>query len=180
MLEQLFNLVKENAQDAIVNNNAIPNQHNEAAVGEATNAIHDHLSQAVSQGNLQEILGLFGNAQNLTSNPLVENIVSQLAGSLSSKFGVDGAQAQNIASSLIPQVLEKFSSKTNDPTDSSFSMNDIMSHLAGGGGTRGVDFGNIVSQMRRGDGVDIAGLTGRFLSSNKGRLDDILGGFLEK
>jgi hypothetical protein len=180
MLEQLLNLVKENAQDAIVNNNAIPNQHNDAAIGEATNAIHDQLSQAVSGGNLQDVLGLFGNAQNLTSNPLVGNIISQLAGSLGSKFGVDGSQAQNIASSLIPQVLGKLSNKTNDPADSSFNVNDIMSHLAGGGGTKGVDFGNIVSQMQHGGGVDIAGLAGQFLGGNKRGIGDLLGGFLGK
>ena len=34
MLEQLLNIVKENAQEAIVNNQAVPNQFNEAAMGE--------------------------------------------------------------------------------------------------------------------------------------------------
>lgn len=180
MLEQLINLVKENAQDTIVNNNSIPNQHNDAAIGEATNAIHDQLSQAVSNGNLQDVLGLFGNAQNLTSNPLVGNIISQLAGSLGSKFGVGGGDAQNIASQLIPQVLGKLSSKTNNPNDSSFNVNDIMSHLSGGGGTKGVDFGNVVQQMQNGGGVDLAGLAGQFLGGNKGGIGDLLGGFLGK
>ena len=144
MLDQLLNLVKENAQDAIVNNNAVPNKFNDAAIGETTNAIHDQLSQAVSGGNLQDVLGLFGNTQNLTNNPIVGNIISQVAGNLGSKFGVEGSAAQNIASSLIPQVLGKLAGKTNDPNDSSFNVNDIMSHLSGGSGTKGVDFGNLV------------------------------------
>lgn len=180
MFEQLLDLVKENAQDAIVNNNAIPNQHNEAAIGEAGNAIQSVLGNALQGGNLQDVLGMFGNAQNLSSNPLVGNIVSQLAGSLGSKFGVDGAQAQNIAGSLIPQVLSKLTAKTNDPNDSSFNINDIMGSLSGGKGTGGVDFSNVVSQMQNGKGVDLAGLAGQFLGGNKGGIGDLLGGFLGK
>lgn len=178
MLDQLLNLVKENAQDLIVNNPSVPNQFNDAAIGEAGNAIHDQLSRAVSNGNLQDVLGLFGQAQNLQNNPLVGNIVSQLSGSLGSKFGVDGAQAQQIAGQLIPQILGSLVNKTNNPNDVSFNINDIMGHL-GGGGNKGIDFGNIVSQLQQGGKVDLGGLAGQFLGGNKGGLSDILGGFLK-
>ena len=39
MLEQLFNLVKENAGEAIINNQAIPNEQNDAAINQATEGI---------------------------------------------------------------------------------------------------------------------------------------------
>jgi hypothetical protein len=180
MLDQLLQLVKENAQDLIVNNNAVPNQFNDAAIGEASNAIHDQLSQAVSRGNLQDVLGMFGNAQNLANNPLVGNIVSQLAGSLGSKFGVDGAQAQNIAAQLIPQILGGLVNKTNNPNDASININDIMGHLSGSG-NKGIDFGSIVNQMQQGGKVDLGSLAGQFLGGNKGGggLGDLLGGFLK-
>ncbi len=182
MLDQLVKLVAENAQDAIVNNNAVSNQYNDAAISETSNAIQNQLSQAVSQGNLQDVLGLFGNSQNMGSNPLVGNIVSQLSGSLSSKFGVAGADAQGIASQLVPLILGKLVNKTNDPNDSSFNINDIMGNLSGGKGTSGIDFGNIVSQMQQGGGVDLGGLASQFLGGNKpgGGLGDVLGGFLGK
>ncbi|MFN8286669.1 MAG: hypothetical protein U0V74_07955 [Chitinophagales bacterium] len=182
MLDQLIKLVAENAQDAIVNNNAVPNQFNEAAISETTNTIQNHLSQAVSQGNLQDVLGLFGNAQNMGTNPLVGNIVSQLSGNLSSKFGVGGTDAQGIAAQLVPLVLGQLVSKTNNPNDSSFNINDIMSNLSGGKGASGIDFGNIVSQMQQGGaGVDLGGLASQFLGDGKqGGLGDVLGGFLGK
>ena len=179
MLDQLLDLVKNNAQDLVVNNSEVPNEHNDAVIGEATNAIHDQLSQAVSQGNLQDVMGLFGNSQNLTSNPLVAGIIGQLTSSLGSKFGVNAASAQNIAGSLIPQVLSKFTQKTNDPNDSSFNINDVMGHLSGGK-TSGVDFGNVVSQLQSGQGVDFGGLAGKLLGGNTGGLGDMLGGFLGK
>lgn len=180
MLDQLLNLVKENAQDLIVNNQAIPNQFNDAAIGEAGNAIHDQLSQAVNGGNLQDVLGIFGNSRNLTNNPLVGNIVSQLAGSLGGKFGVDGTQARNIAGKLIPQILGQLTDKTNNPNNSSFNINDIMGHLSGGG-NKGIDFGKIVQQMQQGGGgVDFGNLAGQLSGGNKGGLGDVIGGFFKK
>ncbi len=182
MLDQLIKLVSENAQDAIVNNNAVPNQYNDAAISETSNAIQSQLSQAVSQGKLQDVLGLFGNSQNMDSNPLVGSIVSQLSGSLTGKMGVTGADAQGIAAQLVPLVLSKLVNKTNDPNDASFNINDIMSNLSGGKGAQGIDFGNIVSQMQQGGGVDLGGLASQFLGGDKqgGGLGDVLGGFLGK
>ncbi len=179
MLDQLLDLVKSNAQDLIVNNQAVPNQFNEAAIGEAGSAIQNGLSSALQNGNIQDVLGMFGDTQNLQNNPVVGNIVSQLAGSLGNKFGVDASQAQNIAASLIPQVLSQFTQKTNDPGDSSFNINDIMSNLSGGK-AQGVDFGNIVSQLQSGKGVDFGGLASQLLGGNKGGLGDMIGGFFGK
>ena len=179
MLDQLLNLVKENAQDLIVNNGAVPNQFNNAAINETVSAIKYQLSGAVANGNLQDVLGIFGNAQNLQSNPLVGNIVSQLSGSLGSKFGVDGVQAQQIASQLIPQILGSLVSKTNNPSDTSFNINDIVSQLSGGN-LQGIDFGQVVSQMQSGKGVDFGGLASQLLGGNKGGLGDMLGSFFGK
>ncbi len=179
MLDQLLNLVKENAGDLIVNNNQVPNQFNEASIGEATNAIKNGLGNALQQGKLQDVLGMFGNAQNLGSNPVVSDIISQFAGSLGGKFGVDGSAAQNIASELIPQVLGKFVNKTNDPNDNSFNINDVIGQLSGGK-AGGLDFGNIVSQLQQGGKVDFGGLAGQLLGGKGGGLGDALGGLFGK
>ena len=86
-----------------------------------------------------------------------------MSGSLGSKFGVDPSAAQNIAVSLIPKVLEMMQSKTNDPNDSSFDINDLMGQLSGNKVTGNVDFGSVLSQMQSGKGVDLAGIAGQFL-----------------
>lgn len=181
MLDNLLKLVAEHAQDAIVKNDAVPNQFNDAAIQEATSVIQNNLSSSLSQGNLQDVLSIFGNSNQVASNPLVGNIVSQLAGNLGEKFGVQPQQAQSIANSLIPMVINQFAQKTNNPNDNSFNINDIISNLSGGK-TQGVDFGNVVSQMQQGQGVDFAGLAGQFLGGNKqsGGLGGLLGGFLGK
>lgn len=180
MLQNLLELVKENAQEAIVKNDALPNQYNDEAVKEASSSIQNVLGSAVQNGNLQDVLGLFTNKQNIANNPLVGNIVNQLSGSLGSKFGVDPSAAQNIAVSLIPKVLEMMQSKTNDPNDSSFDINDLMGQLSGNKGAGNVDFGSVLSQMQSGKGVDLAGIAGQFLGGKKGGIGDIIGGFFGK
>ena len=46
MLENLINLVRENAGDAIINNPAIPNERNEEAVQDTSNSIVSSLQNA--------------------------------------------------------------------------------------------------------------------------------------
>jgi hypothetical protein len=182
MLEQLINLVKENAQEAIVNNQALPNQFNDAAIGEAGNVIKDVLGAALQNGNLQDVMGIFGNSSNLQNNPLVGNIINQLSQNLSTKFGVDASAAQNIALSVIPMVLSQFSQKTNDSDKNGFDINDIMGSLSGGK-AQGIDFGQVLGQLNngKGGGIDLAGLAGQLLGGGKqkGGLGDIFGGFLK-
>ena len=59
MLDQLVDLVKGFAGDAVVNNPDIPNEHNDAVVAEATNTVASGLQNMVSGGGLQNIISLF-------------------------------------------------------------------------------------------------------------------------
>ena len=61
MLEELFNLVKGSAQDTVINNPDIPNEHNNEVIAEATNTVASGLRNMVAGGGLQNILFLFGN-----------------------------------------------------------------------------------------------------------------------
>lgn len=130
MLQELLNLVSQHAQDAIVNNSAIPNEHNDAAIEEITNAIHSGL-QGQAGGNLSDLVGMIQNG-NLAQSPMVQGIINNAAGGLADKFGVDRNQAASIASSLIPQVMSSFASQTADPGNSTFDLNNVISSLTGG------------------------------------------------
>ncbi|MCC6370621.1 MAG: hypothetical protein IT236_06445 [Bacteroidia bacterium] len=135
MLDNLINLVKEHAGDAIINNKAIPNEHNDAAISSTANSIFDTLKSQVAGGNLSSITDMFSNNGN---SALSSNISSNVAGDLMKKFGLDNTQAAGIASSLIPTVMQSLAKKTNDPNDSSFDMQGILSSLGGGGGLGGM------------------------------------------
>jgi len=135
MLENLINLVKNNAQDVIVNNSAIPNQFNDAAVGDTANGIIEGIKSQVQAGNLGDIMGLLqgGAPSTLTSHPIVSNIITNLAGNFTSKYGVDSQKATGIASALVPTVISQLTGKLNDPNDNSFDLQNIMTTFGGSG-----------------------------------------------
>jgi uncharacterized protein YidB (DUF937 family) len=131
MLDNLLDLVKQHAGDAIINNPAIPNEHNDEAISTATSSIFDGLKNAVGNGNIGDIMSLF-NGGSIANSGIMQNIQGGFVGDLMSKFGVDPSTATNIASNLIPTVIQKFVSKTNDPNDSSFDLQGILSKVGGG------------------------------------------------
>lgn len=113
MLDQLINLVKEHAGEAIINNSAIPNHQNDAAIKEAATGIFEGLKSQLSGGNLGSITDLLKGG-NLSGNPVVSIITQQVSSRLMKKFGLDGNTAGSIVSSLIPTVLAKLGQKTRD------------------------------------------------------------------
>lgn len=191
MLENLIQLVASQAQDAIVNNNAIPNEHNQTAINEVGNGIQQALSSQLSAGNLAGIMQMFtsgGNQSSLMSNPIAQSIISQVAGNLASKVGVSPAVATGIASSLLPSVLSQFTQQAADPNNSQFDMNGIMQAISGGQQGGGVDFNQVLNQLQggqgqQGGGVDIASIAQQFLGGGGqqgGGIADMIGGFFKK
>jgi len=161
MLENLLNLVKEQGADAVINNPAVPNEQNEAVLADATSSVAGGLQSALAGGGLQNVLSLFsGNnsgAGNLTSNPIVSNIISNFSQKLTGNHGISSSNAEGIAGNLIPNVISNLIHKTNNPGDSSFDMNGIIGSLTGGGNAgNGFDFNNILSKLG-GSGLDTDG-----------------------
>lgn len=135
MLENLQNLVRQHAGDAIINNPSIPNERNDEAVEAASDSIVGGLKDAVSKGNITDVMSLFkGGEQAAPQSALAQNIKGGFVENLTKKFGLDQGKAGQIASTLIPIVLQKFVHKTNDPNDKSFDLQDVLGKLGGGAG----------------------------------------------
>lgn len=154
MFENLLNLVKENAGDAIINNPAIPNERNDEAISYASNSIVDGLKGALANGNINDVLSMFTGG-NAAASPVAQNIQGGFIQTLVDKFGLDNGQAGGVANNLLPSILNQFASKTNDPNDSSFDLQNIIQNLTGG--KSGLDIQNIVSQFQS-DGQGGSGL----------------------
>ena len=133
MFEQLTNLVKQFGGDAVINNAAVPNEHNEAMMNEASSSILDSLKGMVASGNVADLAGLFqGNNAADASNPVVQQITEKLSGSLGEKFGLSSDAASGVAGSLIPKVLGSLIGKAKDPNDSSIQISDVIGAISGG------------------------------------------------
>jgi uncharacterized protein YidB (DUF937 family) len=131
MFENLISLIEQHAGNAVINNPAVPNEQNNAVISEAGNSIVGTLKNMVSQGNMQEVLNLFNNSGNAGTGTAAQSISNNFIQTLTSKFGLGQSAASGIAASLIPNVLQSLVNKTNDPADTSFNLQGIISHLTG-------------------------------------------------
>lgn len=159
MLDQLLKIVEQNAQQSIVQNKAIPDQFNNAAIKEVTSQIVNGLKGQVSQGNIQQIVSMFqsGGGRSIVSNPIVSRLVSSVAGSLSTKFNIPAQAAQGVASSLVPSVMTQLITKTNDPKDIDFDLQQMMRGMSGD------------------QGLDITGMLGNVPKGGLGNVGNIIG-----
>lgn len=159
MIDQLMKLVQQNAGDAIVNNNAIPNQFNGAAIESVAQQIFSGLQNGASKGDVQQVASLFNgaNMSALANNPMVAQMIAKVAGEFAGKFGVSPQAAQSIAGGLIPQVMNQFINKTNDPNDSDFDLQDM---LRGFTGNKGLNVGDLLGQ---GTGGGLGNVLGKIL-----------------
>lgn len=144
MLKNIENLVRENAQEAIVNNQAVPNEKNEEAIQAASGSLIDVLKEKVSSGNIGELISSFqqGNLSGTTADEVSNKFTDKLQG-----LGIDLGQAKNIAATIIPTILAKFTQKTSDPNDSSFDLQDILGNITGEDGKFQLsDLGNLFNK----------------------------------
>ena len=182
MIENLNNLVKENADAAIINNTAIPNERNDEAVQEASIAIENSLKTSLSGGNVKEVANLFNaTGDNVTANPVTQQATGNFIDRLQSRFGLNVQQSANIANNLIPTVLRRLVQKTTDPADKSFDLQKIFNEVSEGK-TNGLNVQGMLTRFKTGmdkdgDGdVDLQDLKAFFAGSG-GVVDKVKGLF---
>lgn len=133
MLENLIQLVKDNAGDAIINNPAVPNEQNDAAIEATAGSIFDSLkNQFAGGGGMDMITNLFQGDQAASASPMAGGIANDAISGLVKKLGLPEGAAAGIVSQLLPKVMNSLKSKTNDPNDNSFDLQGIIGSLAGG------------------------------------------------
>lgn len=167
MLKELFDLVSGTAQYELPDERT-SNQKDEV-VAEATNTVASGLRNIVAGGGVQSLLGLFGSGsdkKNLLGNPIVAMMVGHFANKLMNKFNMNSNQAGNVAGNLIPGVLGNLVNRVNDPSDNTFSLDNLLGSITGGQATQ-------VAQERGGGLMDL--LTGSSPGGNGGGIMDIIG-----
>lgn len=139
MLEQLTQLVQQYGNEAVVNNNAIPNEQNQAVMKETAGCILTGLKDMVTGGNFEDIAGILSGKSSIDmNNPLIKELAGKVTGNLGEKFGLSSEAARGVADGLTSQVLIGLINKAKDPNDSSFEISDLVNAISGGSGNSGL------------------------------------------
>lgn len=134
MLRELFDLVRENARETVIENPEVPNEQNDEVVAEATNTVASGMRNMVAGGGIQNLLSLFKGGtgrKGLLSNPIVSMMMGHFAGKLMNKFNMNNNQANRVSGGLIPNILSSLIGKTNDPNEPRFSLEKLIGSITG-------------------------------------------------
>jgi hypothetical protein len=179
MFETLMNLVQQNAGSAIVNNPAIPNQHNNTAMESVVQSMMQGLGSQAQGGGLGNLLGMVVNGgQNIQDNPVTAGVQQNVEQGLMEKLGISPQVAMSVAGALVPVVLGKLMNKAADPNDSSVDGNTILGAATG---QQGIDWmGMAGSAMADGklDMNDLMRVAASQMGGGGGGLGGMLGGLL--
>ena len=158
MLKELFDLVRGQATETVINNPDVPNEHNNEVVAEATNTVASGLRNLVAGGGLQSVLALFGggtNKKSLLSNPIISMMMGHFASKLMNKFNMKTHQANNLSGQLRPNGMSEVINKSNDPNDSAFSLEKLLASITVGKSETVTQGGGIGGLLRQFSGSDV-------------------------
>lgn len=137
MIDELMKMLQNSGQESVINNPEVPNEHNEGVLASAQSSIMDTIKSMIANGQSAEVAQLAD-----ASNPAAQQLQSGFVQNIMDKFGIKGDAANNIASTLIPQVLSKL-----NQGGQGFDFNSISSVLSKSGldkdGDGDVDLGDI-------------------------------------
>ena len=104
------------------------------AVDLAKSSVFDVFKKEAAGGDITNILNLFNGKQQISSSPLVGNLINTYAGELFAKLGVEKKTADSIAKFAIPFIMQMIDKKT---PASGVPQSDLLSMLGKGGGILG-------------------------------------------
>lgn len=138
MLEQIQNIIKGYAQEAVSANDNIPTEKNEAAAQAASDSVIDVLKQKLASGDINSLLDSFKDQKSMgdTGTEISNSFAQKLSG-----LGINMDTAKTVAMSLIPVIL----SKLGKSSGGGLNMQDLLSQFSGKGG--GIDLSAIGNML---------------------------------
>lgn len=131
MLENLEQLVRDNAQDLVVNNNEIPNEKNEQVIQAASGSIVDVLKNQLGNGGIGDLISSFTQGNGASTNGLTDQVANNFTEKLGA-LGINMDTAKTLGASLIPMIMAKFFNNAGGANAGGFNLQDMLGKFAGG------------------------------------------------
>ena len=133
MLDQLTDLVRQHSGGILDNIPGFGNDKQTQVHEAAGSSIMEAMQQQAGGGGMSMITNLLQGGGGASSG-LAGSLAGPAANLLAGKLGISPAIAQTAVAALLPKVLGSMAQKAQDPNDSSFTADGIMSALGGGNG----------------------------------------------
>ena len=92
MLDQIIDLIRNNAGGAVVNNPAVPNEKNESAIRQGGNSIIETLKNALAGGRINDVLGYFKNGGS-GNHEIIHEATNNYSRDLQTNLGLNEKEA---------------------------------------------------------------------------------------
>jgi len=130
MIDQILKLAKDNLGPVLQQKEQLNSQQVDKTMEVAGESFKGGLQSMATSGNANQLLNLFnGKSDPEGKQNFTNSIMKKFVPSIASKLGIDEAKAQSIANSVIPFLLDKFSSEGGQAKDSS----DLLKKIGIGG-----------------------------------------------
>ncbi|HWD90705.1 MAG TPA: hypothetical protein VG367_21420 [Mucilaginibacter sp.] len=142
MFEKLFQLVKNNAGTALIENPEIPAKFHEAILNEASSSIIEVLKGQMESGRLRDLVKYFQYPE-IYKNPLVSSVVNKFATKLNRYYGLDPETSLKIANSLMKPAMLELIRQSKNEQNKEFALSSFLSKING----NRADLSGIVKDM---------------------------------
>lgn len=141
MLDQLLSLGGGQITELLKQQGGI----DESQLPNATSAITESLAQTFSSqlqnGDISSISEMFSGSETSQNSPIISQLAGPVAANLASKLGINGAQATQIISTVLPLIMNMFNGQVNNAKGNGVDVGSLIGQLAGG------NLGNIGSLL---------------------------------
>ncbi len=126
MIDQILKLAKDNLGPVLQQKEQLNSQQVDKTMEVAGESFKGGLQSMATSGNGNQLLNLFNGKSDPEGKQNFSNsIMKKFVPSIASKLGVDESKAQSIANSVVPFLLDKFSSEGGQAKDSGDLLNKV-------------------------------------------------------
>jgi hypothetical protein len=125
MIDQLINMAKQQLSGTLKQQHQLNDSQVNETFNVAEHSMMDGIKNLAATGNLSQITNIF-NGKDTNTSFLTNDVTKNFIGQLAAKIGVSPEKASSIAATVIPFLINKFSSKETGTVENEGGLMDMI------------------------------------------------------